>query len=187
MELSKLHKVAQDKFAEFEQISVLSILKMLNEFYSDRQCDFFNNLIWQYWSDASATYENDGNTKCAGTKYQALCSVAIARPICDAWEEKFCWYHGHSHSVINFHSDIHLRDHDSIVKYSSCSLQVSPYMVNQNLKENSTLINYTTHDSKMEFHKNEYDMLIMFNLINENFKMKDLHDKIKLLIPIVPS
>ena len=185
MQKSDLHKVAQAKFDEFEQFSVLPILRMLDEFYEGLNNDFLHNLIWQYWNAPDSTYENDGNTKCAGTRSHALCSVAIARPIGDAWQEKFEWYHGHSHSVINFHSEVHLRDSDSRVKWSSCSLKVSPYIQNPDTRENSTRINYTTHDSKMEFHKNEHDMLRFFKLVNENFEMQGLHAKIKLLTPLI--
>jgi hypothetical protein len=185
MQISELHKVAQVKFAEFEQFSVLPIIKMLDEFYDKYKCNFLHNMLWQYWSAPDSTYENDGTTKCAGTRYHALCSVTIARPLGDAWEEKHQWYHGHSHSVINFHSEIQLRDNDSKIKYSSCSLKISPYIINPDVRENSTRINYTTHDSKMEFYKNESDMLRLLVLVNENFEMQSLHVKLKLLTPMI--
>lgn len=176
MKKSELHKIAQTNFDEFERDSVLPLLKIANDVFAE---DFYSRSIWSYWSDSDSTYEDDGNTKCNGTKYQALCSVAIARPIGDSWQEKYDWGHGYGHSVINFHSHVQLRDHDSKIKYSGCSLQVSPYIADPNVRNNATRIDYSTNGSKMEFHKNEFHLLQFCTLIKANFDASVMLGRIK--------
>ena len=179
MKKSELHIVAQTNFDEFERDSVLPLLKIADAVFGE---DFYSRSAWTYWSDPESTYEDDGFTKSKGTKYQALCSVAIARPIGDGWQEKLDWWYGHGHSVISFHSHVQLRDHDSKIKYSGCSLQVSPFMADPNVKNSSTRIDYSTNGSKMQFHKNEFHLLRFCTLLKANFDAKVMLDRIKTVI-----
>ncbi len=133
--------------------------------------------IWQYWKKAEKSY--DGRP---ATKYHALCSVAIARPIGDEFTERTEWYNGHSHSVINFYSEIRIIDGSSIVDNSYCSLDISNYMGNPEVKNNAMRIDYTSNDSAMEFHKSEIQMFRLFKIIEQNFVDREFHHQIKKLL-----
>lgn len=168
------------EFERFEQISVLPLLQMIKKFYdhSPRRYklpkEAFSQ-IWQYW-------ENDNQRSIlncdTATEYNALCSVAIARPLNDPRYERSAWGDGSSHSVMNLYSRILITNGDSKISRSYCSLDISNYIVNPD-KKNSVRINYTTNDSAMEFHKVESDMFKLFKIIEQNFADRNLHDDMK--------
>jgi hypothetical protein len=190
MEKSELHEVARLRFEEFEQTSVLPVLALIKNIYHQwcatgvvkttvDSSDQILQHLWFYWKEADTAYENDNSTQCPATRYHALCSVAINRPIEDAWTEKRRWYHGCNQSVISFYSELLLRDHDSRVVLAHCSLEISPYMVKPDVKHNAASVSYTTNDTKMKFHENEIGMLRLFKLIKECIEDRDLHLQIK--------
>lgn len=175
------------QFEEFRKSSVFPLLSILDELYQDLsrhglERAISQNLIWQYWEEKNTGfgyYEDDGKTSCPGTECHALCSVAIARPIADAWQEKNDWYYGKTHSVINFHSKVRLRSRDRKVVGSSCELTASPYLVDEDKKHNSTRIEYANQFHANQFHKSETNMLRLLTIIEANLEMKKLHKKVK--------
>ena len=169
---------AWEKFEEFGNSSVFPILQILDQMYNKPR-RFSENYLWQYWQHPQHTYENDGATQCPGTSFEALCSVGIARPINDRWTEKHEWECGKTHSVMNFHTQVSVRNSDQRVFWTSCELTVSPYLVDEDKKQNSTRISHTTCHWTLKCHKSESKMLKLLAIIEENFKMEKLHRKLE--------